>query len=255
MLSEKYIASFSLLKDKIKDKGIYPYNLPVVQHLNSIDLHKNVTFLVGENGTGKSTLLEAVAIQYGFNPEWGSKNFNFLTEKSHSALSENIRLSRGIKKAKDGYFLRAESFYNVASNIDQLDREDWFWAKIIDSYWWKSLHEQSHWESFFSLFLHRFWANGMYILDEPEAALSPQRQLAFLLRLDELVKQKSQFIIATHSPIVLSYPNAKIIQISKNGFEELDYKNTEHYELYKMFFDNPEQILHKLKIEKLKEST
>lgn len=195
-----------------------------------------------ENGTGKSTLLEALAIQYGFNPEWWSINFNFSTANTHSELSEKIRISKWFKRPKDNYFLRAESFYNLATNIDEI------WNKIINSYGWVSLHKQSHWESFFSLFLNRFFGNWLYILDEPEAALSPQRQLAFLVRMNELVKQKSQFIIATHSPIILSYPHAKIIEISENWFKEIDYKQTNHYNLYKSFLNNPEYMLEKLDI-------
>jgi len=164
-------------------------------------------------------------------------------------LSDAIRIAKGVKRPKDGYFLRAESYYNVASNIDSLDKEESFGPPLIPAYGGKSLHEQSHGESFFSLFLHRFFGNGVYILDEPEAALSPQRQLAFLVRMNELVKKNSQFIIATHSPIILSYPNAKIIQISENGFEEISYKDSENYSLYKTFLDNPEYMLTKLRIE------
>ncbi len=249
MLNENFIISFELIKDKINSINKYPFNLPIVQHLDKIELHSNVTFFVGENGTGKSTLLEALAVQYGFNPEGGSKNFNFATKETHSPLADFIRIAKGFKKPKDGYFLRAESFYNVASNIDQLDREESSNPKLIGSYGGKSLHEQSHGESFFSLFLHRFFGNGIYILDEPEAALSPQRQLAFLVRMDELIRQNSQLIIATHSPILQSYPKAKIIQISENGLEELTYKETDHYELYKSFLNNPEYMLSKLNIE------
>ena len=246
MLNEHYITSIELLKKTIKDNNKYPFNLPVIQYLNKIEFHKNVTFFVGENGTGKSTLLEAIATQYGFNPEGGSKNFNFSTQDTHSELEKSIRLAKGIKKPKDGYFLRAESFYNVASNIDQIQKES---GNMISSYGGKSLHEQSHGESFFSLFLHRLFGNGIYIFDEPEAALSPQRQLAFLVRMHELVKQKSQFIIATHSPIVLAYPNAKIIQISENGFDVVQYKQTSHYDLYKTFIDDPENMIRKLDIQ------
>lgn len=208
-----------LLKEGIENKNEYPFNLPVVNFLEKIDFHKNVTFLVGENGTGKSTLMEAIALNYGFNPEGGSKNFNFSTKNSHSLLGKHIRLAKGTKKPKDGFFLRAETFYNVASNIDDLG--------VTNFYGGDSLHKQSHGESFFSLFIHRLFGNGLYLFDEPEASLSIQKQLAFLVRLHELVKQNSQFIIATHSPIILSYPNAKIIQISKNGFEEISYKKTE----------------------------
>ncbi len=246
MLSNNFIISFEFIKDKINFTNEYPFNLPVVQHLEKIEFHKNVTFFIGENGTGKSTLLEAIAVQYGFNPEGGSKNFNFSTQATHSLLSNVIRIAKGIQKPKDGYFLRAESFYNVATNIDHIQKED---DEMLHSYGGKSLHEQSHGESFFSLFLHRFFGNGVYILDEPEAALSPQRQLAFLVRMHELVKKNSQFIIATHSPIILSYPNAKVIQISQNGFEEISYQDSNHYSLYKNFLNNPEYMLKKLEIE------
>ncbi len=246
MVNEQYIRTFELLKDKISSFKEYPFNLPVIKYLEKIELHKNVTFFIGENGTGKSTLLEALAIQYGFNPEGGSKNFNFSTQDTHSPLSGVIRITKGIKRPKDGYFLRAESFYNLASNIDQIQKED---RKMLHSYGDKSLHEQSHGESFFSLFLHRFFGNGIYILDEPEAAFSPQKQLAFLVRMHELVKENSQFIIATHSPIILSYPKSKIIQISKNGFEEISYQESEHYSIYKSFLNNPEYMLKKLEIE------
>ena len=240
MFSSHYLRSFELQKDKIPRKKEYPYKLPVVRYLENIDLHEKVTFFVGENGTGKSTLLEALAVGYGFNPEGGSKNFNFATKETHSALSEVIRLVKGVKLPKDNFFLRAESFYNVASNIDEI------W--VTRDYGGISLHEQSHGESFFSLFLHRFRWNGLYILDEPEAAISPQRQLAFLVRLHELVEQNSQFIIATHSPILLSYPHAKIIEISQNGFKEICYRECEHYTLYKQFLENPEYMLGKLGI-------
>ena len=205
-----YIQSIELKREKIESFEKYPFNLDVVKNLDKINFHKNVTFILGENWSWKSTLLEALAIEYGLNPEWGSNNLNFKTKETHSELSNNIIISK-IGYPKDKFFLRAESFYNVASKIDNLQEEVWW---MLWAYWWKSLHQQSHWESFFSLFLNRFWENWVYILDEPEAALSPQRQLAFLIRLDELVKQNSQFIIVTHSPIILSYPNAKIIEIS-----------------------------------------
>jgi predicted ATPase len=161
-------------------------------------------------------------------------------------LSKKIILREWFTRPKDTFFLRAESFYNLASNIDKLEKESW--GKMLLSYWWKSLHKQSHWESFLSLFINRFFWNWIYILDEPESALSPQNQLAFLARLDDLVKQNSQFIIVTHSPIILSYPNSKIIEITKDWFFELQYKDTNHYNLYKTFLDNPGYMLNKLNI-------
>lgn len=243
MLNDNYIIEFELLKDKIINTEKYPFNLSVVKHLKSIELDHKVTFFVGENGSGKSTLLEALAVQYGFNAEGGSKNFSFSTFETHSSLSEAIHITKGVAYPKDGFFFRAESFYNVASNIEELERIQ---STNYNAYGGKSLHKQSHGESFFSVFLNRFFGNGLYILDEPESALSPDRQLAFLIQLDELVKRKSQFIISTHSPIILAYPNAKIIQISENGFEEISYKETNHYQTYKNFLDNPELMLQRL---------
>jgi len=245
MIKSQFINSFSLDRDNISSFNSYPYNLPVVKLLDRIALHEKVTFFIGENGTGKSTLLEALAVKYGFNAEGGSKNFNFATQETHSVLADNIRISKGILRPKDGFFFRAESFYNVASNIDKLQEES---GMMLDSYGGKSLHEQSHGESFFSLFIHRLFGNGIYILDEPEAALSPQRQYAFLVRLHDLIKQNSQFIIATHSPIILAYPNAKIIEITDDGYQEVSYKDSDHYQQYKTFLDAPEFVLHSLGI-------
>lgn len=239
MLSQHFITRIELLREKIEDVSEYPFSLPAIQWLDVLNLDDDVVFFVGENGTGKSTLLEAIAVQYGFNPEGGSKNFHFSTRDTHSSLSEFIRISKGTSYPKDGYFFRSESFYNLASNIDDLD-------DVLDSYGWISLHRQSHGESFFSLFSHRFFGGGIYILDEPEAALSPQRQMAFLVRMKELVDQGSQFIIATHSPIILAYPGAKIINFSAHWIENLDYKKTDTYNLYELFINNPEYILQKL---------
>lgn len=242
-MKQHFILSAELVRDAIPHQE-YPFDLPVVKFLDKIEFHENVTFLVGENGTGKSTLLEAIATQYWFNPEGGSRNFHFATQETHSCLGDFIRLAK-FGKPKDGYFLRAESFYNLASDIDRLEKEH---PGLLMHYGDKSLHEQSHGESFFSLFMNRFGENGIYILDEPEAALSPQRQLAFLIRLDELVKSGSQFIIATHSLILLAYPHAKIIQITEQWFEDIEYKKTDHYETYRAFFASPENMMEKLGI-------
>jgi len=249
-MKKQFLTSIELKKDITEYSSEYPFHLDAVKNLEHINFHENVTFIVGENGSGKSTILEALAVSIWFNPEWWSKNFNFHTEKTHSKLHDALRVAKWVIRAKDWYFLRAESFYNVASNIDKQDRELPFLPPLIDSYWWKSLHEQSHWESFFSLFQERLWWNGLYIFDEPEAALSPQRQLALLVRLDELVKQNSQFIIATHSPILLAYPNAKIIEISKNWYHEVSLKESETYSVYHSFFENPEKMIGKLWIER-----
>jgi predicted ATPase len=237
-MKDQYIISAELIEDKKRDNENYPFSLSIVRLLGDIRFAKDVTFLVGENGTGKSTLLEAIAVQSGFNPEGGTKNFNFETRATHSDLGNSIRISKGLKKMRDGFFFRAETFYNLASNIDEIG--------VINSYGGKSLHEQSHGESFLSLFLNRMNGNGLYLLDEPEAALSPQRQLAFVARMRELVEKDSQFIIVTHSPIILSYPKAKIIQISEDEVREIPYKETECYNFYKDFIDNHERILREL---------
>lgn len=237
----QYIRDVKLNKDKVTDYDKYPLCLPVIQSLDVLELHPSVTFIVGENGSGKSTLLEAIAVAYGFNPEGGSKNFSFSTNDTHSNLHEYIKLTKGIKKPDTGYFLRAESFYNVASNIDELDREG-YGPRVIDSYGGVSLHEQSHGEAFFSAFINRFSANGVYILDEPEAALSPSRQLAMISRIDQLVKEKCQFIIATHSPILMSYSNSVLYEIT-DSIQEKHYTETYHFNITKSFLNAPEKFL------------
>ena len=207
-----------------------------------LELTHPVTFFVGENGTGKSTLLEAIAVAYGFNPEGGTKNFNFSTEDSHSELWRSLTLvKRGY--ASDGFFLRAESFYKVASNIDQMDRGPSLGGRLVDSYGGVSLHHRSHGESFLALVQNRFGGHGVYLLDEPEAALSPTRQLTLLAQIDELVKQDSQFIIATHSPILMAYPGAEILEFSENGICSAAYRETEHYQVTRRFLENPERML------------
>ncbi len=231
MIDKIGFVSEILIDIKRKNMNQYPYNLDVLNNLRKLVLNEKVTFIVGENGTGKSTLIEAIAIAYGFNAEGGSINFNFSTRFSSSDLYKNIFIKKTLNRPKDGYFLRAESFYNVATNIEEMDALPSVSKKIIESYGGRSLHEQSHGESFLSLFLNRFGGNGFYILDEPEAALSAQRQLAFISRLHELVEKKSQFIIATHSPIILSYPNSIIYEIGKDGLNIVTYEDTEQYRL------------------------
>jgi predicted ATPase len=205
----------------------------------TLSLKKRVTFFVGENGTGKSTLLEAVAVGFGFNAEGGTRNFNFATEENTSDLCRYLTVSKGIKHPKDGFFLRAESFYNVASEIDRLDKID----PLIKSYGGKSLHHKSHGESFMALVVNRFGGNGIYILDEPEAALSPSRQMTLLAAIDKLVKKNSQFIIATHSPILMAYPDADIFVLADDDIRLTSYEETEHYLLTKQFLNNPRKML------------
>jgi len=231
-----------LLRDKVASFDVYPYNLPAIRNLETLPLHRAVTFLVGENGSGKSTLLEALAIGAGFNAEGGSKNFNFATRESHSDLHRNLRLARSHKRPRTGFFLRAESFFNVATEVDRLDAV----APVLDSYGGKSLHEQSHGESFMALLKNRFGPNGLYFLDEPEAALSPSRQMAALVRIHDLVREGSQFIIATHSPILMAYPDALILTVSDRGLAPIRYEDTEHYELTRRFLTDTPAMLKKL---------
>ncbi len=231
--------------DRPLDKNSYLNSLPAVMHLKKqgeLSFNKKVTFIVGENGTGKSTLVEAIAVAFGFNPEGGSRNFAFSTNESHSELWKHLTLSKQ-DIAKDGFFLRAESFYNVASNIDEMDRQPAASGFIIESYGGVSLHEQSHGESFMALVQNRFGGNGLYILDEPEAALSPKRLLTLIAEIDRLVKKDSQFIIATHSPILMAFPDADIFELTENGIKSVDYHDTEHYKVTKAFLDDPDRML------------
>ncbi|WP_404332459.1 AAA family ATPase [Mesobacillus maritimus] len=245
MLSGQYVREVRMKREEVPSFNQYPYNLPSLKTLDELTFHPKVTFFIGENGMGKSTLLEAVAVALGFNPEGGSFNFNFSTYDSHSSLDTFLRVIKGVEKPRDGFFLRAESFYNVASNIEEMDRE-WSGPRVIDSFGGRSLHEQSHGEAFFSTFLHRFRGNGIYILDEPEAALSPLRQMSMLTRIHDLVKEDSQFIIATHSPIIMAYPDAVIYEFSEKGIKERKLEETNHYQIMKQFFDDKGRMIHHL---------
>jgi predicted ATPase len=241
-----YLRHAELLRDQVPSFQTYPFHLPAVRTLDRLIFQKPVTFLVGENGTGKSTLLEGIAAAWGFNPEGGTLNFSFNTRSSHSSLYEYFRIARGVRRPKDGFFLRAESYYNVASYIDELDEQPSFGPPIKNSYGGKSLHEQSHGESFFAAFVHRFGGRGLYILDEPEAALSPLRQMSLLVRMHELVGQDSQFIIATHSPILMSYPGAEIFLLEGEGIRSVALEETEHYTVTKAFMNDRQGMLREL---------
>lgn len=237
-----YLYYLERSRDKTTSDDRYPFTIPAFRSLDRYELHPRVTFLVGENGSGKSTLLEAIAIKCGLNPEGGSANFRFETRASHSVLSEALYLGRGEALPGDSYFLRAESFFNVASEIERLD-DDPFGPRIIESYGGRSLHEQSHGESFFALFEHRFRACGLYLLDEPEAALSPKRQIQFLGLLHDYVRHGCQFVIATHSPILMAYPDARIDVLSQSGIRTVAYEDTEHYLITRGFLANPQRTL------------
>lgn len=242
MLSDLFIKSISVNFDNIP-KNNYLYKIPMLKNFyktNPLAFNKKVTFIVGENGTGKSTLLEAIAVKCGFNAEGGTKNFYFSTFSSHSDLHKFITLTKGYKNPTDGFFLRAESFYNVASQIENLNAPG---RPPLNTFYGGNLHEKSHGESFLSLMINRFQGNGLYILDEPEAALSPSRLLSMLNIIDDLVKTNSQFIIATHSPILMAYPDADIYLIEDENIKAVKYKETSHYIITKDFINNPEKML------------
>ncbi len=216
------------------DESVYPFNLAAVRTLHSLAFHPNVTFLVGENGSGKSTLIEALAVAWGFNAEGGGREHRFETRASHSPLHRFVRPIRSPQRLQDGFFLRADSFFTTASYLESVGGRRYGGA---------SLHEQSHGESFFALFENRFVGDGLYILDEPEAALSPSRQLSFLAKMHELVLARSQLIIATHSPIILGYPNAWIYQVSEHGVDRVEYEDTDHYQVTRNFLTRREMML------------
>lgn len=243
MITTTYVAEIALKRDQVESFERYPFSLPAVRSLETMEFHPAVTFLVGENGSGKSTLLEAIAVACGFNAEGGSKNFNFSTRASHSELHRFLRVSRGHPRPRGGYFFRAESFFNVATEIERLDAESAPAPPIGPAYGDRPLHEQSHGESFLALVMNRFHGHGLYLLDEPEAALSPKRQLAVLTRMHDLVREKSQFIIATHSPILMAYPDAFIYQFTPDGVERVPYEETEHYRITRSFLSNPDRML------------
>ncbi len=230
-----YIQEISLQPNADINFGAFPFSIPAVREMHVLEFHPDVTFFVGENGSGKSTILEAIALAMGFGPEGGTKNFRLETAETTSPLFEHLRVARSFKQPKDSYFLRAESFYNVATYMDQVG--------YLDSYGGRSLHSRSHGEAFITLLTTKFRGKGLYLLDEPEAALSPNRQLAALSAIHQLVEDRSQFIIATHSPILLSYPRSKIVQFDASGLCEVSYEDTEHYVVTKDFLNNYQRRL------------
>lgn len=236
MTEDLYLKGMTIDWSKLDDDS-YVREIPALKNLETLHFKQKVTFFVGENGSGKSTLLEALALADGFNAEGGSRNYRFSTHDSHSELHEALRLQRGPKKSSWGYFLRAESFYNVAS------QEELYATQNHPS---KGYHRQSHGESFLSLLQSQVDSQGFYLLDEPEAALSPQRQLALLLRVYEQAEQGAQFIIVTHSPILLGLPGAEILSFDQGEIKSIPYEETEAYRVSHLFLTDREHVLYRL---------
>ena len=236
MASDLFISAACMDWDAV-DRGSYLWTIPAIAGVGRVDFESPVTCFVGENGSGKSTLLEAMAVSYGFNPEGGTKNYAFSTYDSHSELNRHMRLVKSPRKARWGYFLRAESFYNVATAEAEYSRMG---GTPLH------LHERSHGESFLAMVQSNFRPGGVYFLDEPEAALSPQRQLTLLMEIDRCVKEKSQFIIATHSPILLGLPGAEILSFDDGPIHPCTYEETDSYQVTSMFINHREQILRRL---------
>ena len=235
--TKPYLQRATFSPDAEPDVDTWPYRLPAVQAIGGIEFHPNVTFFVGENGSGKSTVLEAIAVALGFGPEGGTRNVQLRTVDSVSPLHAALRLIRGVPKPHDGYFLRAESFFNVATYMDE--------TGYVDTYG-GSLHARSHGEAFMAVLVNKLKGDGIYLFDEPEAALSPSRQLAALAAIHDLVEDGSQFIIATHSPILLSYPHARIIQFDASGLSEVTYEDTEPYAITRDFLNHYPRRLEQL---------
>lgn len=236
-VNESVYATRVILRRPLEE-GSYLKKIPAVRQLEAMEylpIDSAVTILVGENGSGKSTLLEGIAVASGFNPEGGTRNFNFSTNDTHSGLWQHLTIARR-RIPKDGFFLRAESFYNAITYIDEVYRGE------PNPYGGKSLHERSHGESFLALVQNRF-REGLYLLDEPEAALSPMRQMTLLAEMHRLVGQGAQFIMATHSPILMAYPGAVVYELSEDGIHPVDYTETEHYQITRSFIERPERML------------
>ena len=243
-ISGPFLKRVTALAERV-DPSCYPFNISAFSHGIDIEITSNVTFFVGENGSGKSTLLEAIAENSGFNPEGGSRDHRFALHRDRSDLAAALRLSWSLR-VTDGFFMRAESFYNFATYVEQS-------GSSFDRYGGRSLHDQSHGESFLALFSNRL-DRGTYILDEPEAALSPQRQLSFLSVVHQLEKTgRAQFLISTHSPIILAYPGAVLLSLDGDAIRQVRYEDTEHYRVTKQFLASPERYFRHLFSEKADE--
>ena len=236
--AKPFLREVHLVRDSVAGFDQYPFNIAAISRLDQLTFHPDVTFFVGENGSGKSTLLEAIAVEMGFGEEGGTRNMQFSTTKTVSALHQHLRTVKGFRRPRDGYFLRAETFYNVATYTDDVG--------YLGGYEDRPLHHRSHGEAFLAVLNHKLRGNGLYIFDEPEAALSPSRQMSALASIHRLVEDGSQFVIATHSPILLAYPRSKIVLFNESGLSEIPYEMTEHYEVTRDFLNDHRRMVKEL---------
>lgn len=226
------------LREERRQRGVHPFDIPLLARPFAWTLTTPITFLVGENGSGKSSLLEGMAAAVGFNPGGGNRDHRFGPETERSPLGDALALSWR-RRVTGGFFLRAETFFNFASYLEEV-------GSTFAAYGGTPLHGMSHGEAFLALFHHRF-QSGLFLLDEPEAALSPQRQLAFLSILHELSRTgTAQFIIATHSPILLAFPGATVLSLDGGMLTSLDYTETEHFRVTRDFLNAPERFFRHL---------
>jgi predicted ATPase len=232
------LRAIEVMWDRVEDRDAFPFCVPAIRDLATLTFDAAATFLTGDNGTGKSTLIEAIAICLGFNAEGGSRNFRFANRRSESVLHSSLRAIRDPGASREGFFLRAESFFNVATVVDDLG--------VQAAYGTRSLHEQSHGESFLALANYRFEEGGLYLLDEPEAALSLRGELALLRRMYDLVESGAQFIVATHSPVLLAFPGATIFELSADGMSKVSYDEAECVQLTRSFLESPGRFLRHL---------
>lgn len=244
-MGDALVRSVTLRREDVKDFAAYPLSIPAIATLDELALDPAVTFFVGENGSGKSTLVEAIAVAAGFNAEGGSRHVRMNTRESQSQLHKYLRLVKGTRKIRDGYFLRAESFYNVATYLERMRAEPGG-GRALAPYGGKSLHEQSHGESFISLIKHRFGPNGFYVLDEPEAALSLRGVLALMRRMHDLAAEGAQFVVSTHSPVLLGFPDATIYALSDEGIKQTSFDASDVVALTRSFLENREQFIRHL---------
>jgi len=229
-----FLREIQMRRDEVPDFGVYPFSVPAVKNLKTLALSPGLTCFAGENGSGKSTLIEAIAILAGFNAEGGTKNFRHAYDRTESNLAQFLRPVRNPGREKGGFFLRAESMFNLFSEANRLGPGPNGWGDG---------HAMSHGESFLYVVQERFRPHGLYVLDEPEAALSPQRQLALLRLIADYLAQGCQFIMATHSPILLAYPGALVYWLDQDGIRPVDYQETEHFQVTRNFLNDPQRML------------